>query len=131
MSNTITITGQLGKDPELRFTGGGKPVLGFSIADTPRKFDRDRNEWVDAGDTLWLDVSIFGDDAEVLADQLFKGCRATVVGKLKARSYEKDGQKRTVNEILADSVAAHARRPQQTSYQQRPQQRQAEDPWAS
>lgn len=134
MSNTVTITGASGRDPELRFTQAGKAVLNGSIADTPRKYDRDRNEWVDAGDTLWLEWSIWEDEAEYLAEHVQKGSKLTITGKLRARSYEtREGDKRTVIELAAESVAIHPRRGQ--GQQQRPQQSQqqsrgGDDPWA-
>lgn len=131
MSNSITITGQTGRDAEIRFTQSGKAVLGGSVADTPRRFNRDTNAWEDAGDTLWLDWSIWGDEAEALVDQITKGTKVTITGKLKARSYEaKDGTNRTVIEIAADSVAVHPKRGQGQQYgQQRQQQAPAQDPW--
>lgn len=133
MSNTITITGQLGKQPELRFTPSGQAVLNGSVADTPRRYNRDTGQWEDAGDTLWLDWSIFGADAESLAETLTKGARVTVVGRLRARSFEHQGQRRTVNEITADSIAIHARKQgQQSSSHAGPAQQQdrgGDDPW--
>jgi len=110
MTNQIYITGSLGQDPVLRFTPSGEAVLNGSVADTPRKYDKERGEYVDAGDTLWLSFAIFGPEAEDLAERLHKGTRVTVGGVLKARSYEKDGQRRTVNEITASSVAVHPKR---------------------
>lgn len=133
MSNTITITGASGRDPELRFTQAGKAVLNGSIADTPRRFDRDRNEWVDAGDTLWLEWSIWEDEAEYLAEHVQKGSKLTITGKLKARSYEtREGDKRTVVELAAESIAIHPRRGQgQQRPAQQSQSRGGDDPWAT
>jgi len=69
MSNHFTITGNLGRDGlgALRFTPSGQAVLGFSIADTPRRRNA-AGEWEDAGDTLWVEVSVWGEDAEALAE---------------------------------------------------------------
>lgn len=133
MSNTITITGGLGQDPELRFTPSGTPVLNGSVADTPRRYDKDLGDWVDAGDTLWLNWSIFGPDAEDLTERLRKGTRVTIIGRLKARTFTtKSGDQRTVNEITADSVAVHAPK-QGAGWPNKPEQtpRGGDDPWAS
>lgn len=108
MSNTTTVKGNMGRAAELRFTQSGKAVLGFSLADTPRRRN-DAGEWEDAGETLWLDVSVWGDDAEALADQMqnYRG-RVTVTGRLGMRSYEaRDGSTRQVVTLTADSVALH------------------------
>ena len=106
MSNKIQITGNVGKDPELRFTPSGKPVLGFSVADTPRRYNRDSGEWEDAGETLWLNVSLWDRKAETMAEHVVKGVRVMVTGTLKARSYTtREGEQRTVTEVTADEVA--------------------------
>ena len=126
MSNFATVTGNLAADPELRFTPNGAAVANFTVCDTPRKFDRDRNEWVDAGETLFMRCSIWREDAELAAETLRRGQKVTVTGKLTQRSYEKDGEKRTVIEMQADSVAPHGQRQQA---QRAPQQ--GGDPWAS
>lgn len=128
MSNNITITGLVGREPELRFSQAGKAVLGGSVADTPRRRN-EQGQWEDAGDTLWLDWSIWGDEAEHLAQQITKGAKVTITGRLRARSFEtRDGDKRTVTEIQADSVAVHPKRGQQQPRQQQPAQ--GQDPWA-
>lgn len=134
MSNTITITGHLGVAPSLRFTPSGTAVLNGSVADTPRRFNRDTNQWEDSGDTLWLDWAIFGEDAESLAEQIEKGSKVTIVGKLKARTFQtRDGDQRTVNEITADSIAIHA--PKQGAGWNKPKPEQTprggDDPWAA
>ena len=126
MTNQITITGNLAGDPELRFTPNGAAVANFTVCDTPRKFDRDRNEWVDAGETLFMRCSIWREDAEMAAETLRRGQKVTVTGKLTQRSYEKDGEKRTVVECNAESVAPHGAR-QQGQRDPAP----AGDPWGS
>ena len=113
MSNHFTITGNLGRDGlgALRFTPSGQAVLGFSIADTPRRRNA-AGEWEDAGDTLWVEVSVWGEDAEALAENHanHRG-RVTVTGRLGVRKYDaKDGTPRTVTTLRADSVALHAPR---------------------
>lgn len=106
MSNAVTITGNLGQDPELRFIASGAAVCTISVGDTPRRKNPDTNQWEDSGETLWLRCTIWREAAEAVAEHLRKGDRVTVVGRLKARSWEdKDGSKRSVIECDADSVA--------------------------
>ena len=106
MSNHITITGRLADDLEIRFTPTGKCVGNFAVADTPRRKNPQTGEWEDAGETLWLRGSIWGDQAEALAEQARKGDLVCVVGRLEARSFDtKAGEKRTVTEIKADAIA--------------------------
>jgi single-strand DNA-binding protein len=100
----ITITGNLVGDPELRFTPSGAAVAKFRIASTPRAFDKATNEWKD-GDSLFLDVNVWRQQAENVAECLTRGMRVIVTGRLKQRSYEtKQGEKRTVYEIEADDI---------------------------
>lgn len=107
MSNTVTVTGNLGSDPELRFTSSGKAFVTVSVGDTPRRFNRDSNQWEDAGETLWLRCTRFGGEAEEIADKAHRGDKVTVVGRLKSRSWDdkETGQKRTAVEVEADSIA--------------------------
>src|SRR3954463_4415624 len=100
----ITVIGNLTGDPELRFTPSGAAVANFTIASTPRTFDRQTNEWKD-GDTLFLNCSIWRQAAENVAESLQKGMRVVAQGRLKARSYEtREGEKRTVMELDVDEV---------------------------
>ena len=106
MSNHVTITGNLGQDPELRFIPSGKAVCTISVGDTPRRLNRDTNQWEDAGETLWLRCSIWGDAAETLAEHGRRGQKVVVTGRLKSRTWDtKEGEKRTVTECDADTVA--------------------------
>ena len=110
MSNdtVITVIGNLTGPPELRFTPSGAGVANFTVASTPRSFDKNRNEWVD-GETLFLRCSVWRQQAENLAESdLTAGTRVMVQGRLRQRSYEKDGQKRTTFELEADEVAVSA-----------------------
>jgi single-strand DNA-binding protein len=101
---TITIVGNLTADPELRFTPAGAAVVAFSIASTPRAFDKTKNEWKD-GDTLFLRASAWRDLAEHVAESLVKGQRVVATGRLKQRSYEdREGVKRTVVELDVDEI---------------------------
>ena len=99
----ITIIGNITGDPELRFTPSGAAVANFTVASTPRQFDRTSNEWKD-GETLFMRCSVWRDAAENVAESLQKGARVLVSGRLKQRSYEKDGQKHTVVEMDVDEV---------------------------
>ena len=99
----ITVVGNMVADPELRFTPNGAAVANFTIASTPRTFDRQTNEWKD-GDTLFLRGSIWKEAAENVAGSLTKGMRVIAQGRLKQRSYEKDGQTRTVFEMDVDEI---------------------------
>ena len=106
---TITIVGNLTADPELRFTPSGAAVANFTVASTPRTFDRQANEWKD-GETLFMRCSIWRDAAENIAESLHRGTRVIVTGRLKSRSYEtKEGEKRTVIELDVDEVGPSLR----------------------
>ena len=101
---TITIVGNLTNDPELRFTPSGAAVASFTVASTPRTFDRNTNEWKD-GDTLFMSCSVWRQSAENVAESLTKGMRVIVQGSLKQRSYEtREGEKRTVVEMTVEEV---------------------------
>ncbi|MBO9703926.1 single-stranded DNA-binding protein [Arthrobacter sp. Y-9] len=105
----ITVIGNLTNDPELRFTPSGSAVANFTIASTPRTFDRQSNEWKD-GETLFLRASIWREAAENVAESLTKGMRVIVSGRLKSRTYEtKEGEKRTVMELEVDEIGPSLR----------------------
>jgi single-strand DNA-binding protein len=100
----ITVVGNLTADPELRFTPSGAAVANFTVASTPRTFDRQTNEWKD-GEALFLNCSVWRQAAENAAESLQRGMRVIVSGRLKARSFEtREGEKRTVFEIDVDEV---------------------------
>ncbi|MEV7663547.1 single-stranded DNA-binding protein [Paenarthrobacter sp. NPDC089316] len=106
---TITVIGNLTSDPELRFTPSGSAVANFTIASTPRTFDRQSNEWKD-GEKLFLRASVWREAAENVAESLTKGTRVIVSGRLKSRSYEtKEGEKRTVIELEVDEIGPSLR----------------------
>jgi single-strand DNA-binding protein len=101
----LTIIGNTTGPAELRFTPAGAAVASFTVASTPRTFDRNSNEWKD-GTTLFMRVSAWRELGENVAETLDqKGMRVVVTGRLTQREYEKDGQKRTVIELEADEVA--------------------------
>lgn len=104
----ITLIGNLTQDPELRFTPSGAAVANFTIASTPRQFDKQSNEWKD-GETLFMRCSVWRDAAENVAESLTRGSRVLVSGRLKSRSYEKDGEKRTVVELDVEEVGPSLR----------------------
>jgi single-strand DNA-binding protein len=106
---TLTIIGNLTNDPELRFTPSGAAVANFTVASTPRMFDRQSNEWKD-GETLFMRCSVWRDAAENVAESLQRGSRVIVTGRLKSRSYEtKEGEKRTVVELEVDELGPSLR----------------------
>ena len=105
----ITVVGNLTSDPELRYTQNGKAVANFTIASTPRSFDRASNEWKD-GDSLFLRASIWDKAAEQVASSLTKGTRVIATGRLVQRSYEtKEGEKRTSIELQIDEIGPSLR----------------------
>lgn len=110
MSDTsITVTGNLTADPELRFTLSGAAVANFTIASTPRAFDSQRNEWMD-GETSFLRASVWREAAAHVAESLTKGTRVIATGLLKSRSYEpKTGEKRTVIELEVEDIGPSLR----------------------
>jgi single-strand DNA-binding protein len=105
----ITVVGNLTSDPELRYTQAGLAVANFTIASTPRSFDRASNDWKD-GEALFLRASVWREFAEHVAGSLTKGSRVIVTGRLKQRSYEtKEGEKRTSFEIEVDEIGPSLR----------------------
>ena len=100
----ITVIGNLTGDPELKFTPSGAAVANFTVASTPRTFDRQANEFKD-GDTLFMRCSIWREAAENVAESLTKGMRVIASGRLVQRSYEtREGEKRTVVELQVDEI---------------------------
>lgn len=100
----ITLVGNLTADPELRFTPSGAAVANFTVASTPRTFDRQTNEWKD-GEAMFLNCSVWRQAAENVAESLQKGMRVIVQGRLKSRSYEtREGERRTVFELDVDEI---------------------------
>ena len=105
----ITVVGNLTADPELRFTPSGAAVANFTIASTPRTFDRQSGEWRD-GEALFLRCNIWRQAAENVAESLTRGARVVVQGRLRQRSFEtREGEKRTVVEMEVDEVGPSLR----------------------
>ncbi len=149
----ITVVGNLTADPEMRTTRNGSTVANFSIAATPRVFDKQSNQWVD-GDALFLRCSAWRDLATHCAQSLAKGMRVIAQGRLQQRSYQaQDGSNRTVVELQVDEIGpslkyatAQVQKMQSGGYQsasangggyQQPQQARqqsqapADDPWGA
>lgn len=145
----ITVCGNLTADPEIRWTQGGLAVASFTIASTPRTFDKQKNEWVD-GDAVFLRCSVWRDFAEHVAGSLTKGTRVIATGRYKQRPYEdREGNKRTSTELEVDEIgpslryataiverAARNNGPSAPSAYQQQQDEvwatpQAEEPWAT
>jgi len=102
----ITLVGNAGKDPEIRFLTDGTPVASVSVAHTERKKQGD--QWVD-GETIWYRVTCWREQAEALVEGVKKGDQVIAVGKFKIGSFEKDGETRMVPEVVADLVGVVCR----------------------
>lgn len=141
----ITIVGNCVADPELRFTPSGAAVANFRVASTPRRFNRERNQWED-GEALFLTCNVWRQAAENVAESLSKGMRVIVTGRLRQRTFQtREGESRTVFEIEVDEVgpsltfasAQVNRNPREGGASPRPQQQQSaprsdnNDPWNS
>ena len=133
----ITIAGNLTADPELRYPPSGQPVAKFTVASTPRYYDKASSEWRDS-ETLFLTCNVWRQAAENAAESLQRGMRVIVSGRLRQRSYEtREGEKRTVYEVEVDEVGPSLRsasakvtkseRGKPASQPGQP----ADDPWAS
>lgn len=145
---TIVVVGNLTADPELRYTQGGAGVSSFTVASTPRYFDKGTNEWKD-GDALFMRCNAWRTLGENAVESFKKGDRVMVSGQLRQRSYETgDGEKRTVIELTVEDMGpsikfhpARSQRPERSGGQQqeRPAQQPrqqasrppADDPWGS
>jgi single-strand DNA-binding protein len=107
--NMVTLIGNLTADPELRYTQSGTAVANFTVAQTPRTYDRATGEWRD-GETLFLRCVVWRELAEHMMESVVRGARVMVVGRLKQRSFEVDqGERRTVIELHADEVGVSLR----------------------
>lgn len=105
----ITLVGNLTADPELRFTPSGAAVANFTVASTPRTFNRQTNQWED-GEALFMRCAVWREAAENVAETLTRGARVIVQGRLKQRSFEtKEGEKRTVVEMDVDEIGPSLR----------------------
>ena len=105
----IQIIGNLGRDPEIRYTPNGKPVTEFSVAVNQGRKDPQTGAWSDESD--WFRISVWGSAAETAAEKYRKGSKVLVDGRFRSREYEKDGVRRTSLEISADQVVGLDSRP--------------------
>ncbi|MBB3158215.1 single-strand DNA-binding protein [Microbacterium proteolyticum] len=106
---TLTIVGNLTADPELRSTQNGLSVVNFTVASTPRTFDRQANEWKD-GEALFMRCSAWREHAEHIAGSLSKGSRVVATGRLVQRSYQdREGNNRTALELEVDEIGPSLR----------------------
>jgi single-strand DNA-binding protein len=106
---TITVVGNTTADPELRFLDSGVAVANFTVASTPRKFNKQTSEWEDQ-EALFLRCNVWRDYAEHVAESLTRGMRVVVVGRLKQRNWtDKDDNKRTSFELDVEEVAPSLR----------------------
>ena len=99
--NVVVISGNLTRDPELRHTNGGTAILSLGVAVNDRMKDRD-GSWVDRPN--FVDVTVFGARAEALSRYLSKGTKVALSGKLRYSSWERDGQKRSKLEVIAEEI---------------------------
>lgn len=114
--NLVCITGNLTRDPELRQTQGGTPILSFGVAVNDKRKNQ-QGEWVDYPN--FVDCVVFGLRAEKLATFMTKGMKVAIEGKLHYQSWEKDGQKRSKLEVVVDNIDFMSK-PQQQQQQQQP-----------
>ena len=105
--NRVALTGRLTRDPELRATAGGTSVLGFGLAVNSRRKNQQTGQWEDHAD--FIDCTMFGNRAEALSRILAKGSFAAVEGRLRYSSWERDGQKRSKVEVVAEEVVLATR----------------------
>ena len=133
MACDITVEGNLGSDPEVKFLQSGEQITELHIAATPSKKNQ-QGQWEDIGDPLWVTASFWGEQHGHLADTLKKGDKVTVTGLLVQRGWEGgDGQRRTSLEVRYPrfrGVVPRRNNQQQTSFNA-PQGGQTGDPWAN
>lgn len=107
--NQLTLVGNVAADPELRYTPNGAALCRFTVAHTPRVYDKATQAWKD-GDTLWMQCQAWKDMAEHVAGSLAKGTRVVVVGRLRQRQWvTTEGEKRTVVELDVEDIGASMR----------------------
>ena len=144
MPARVFVTGNVGRDPELRFTASGQASLDVSIGCTPRRKDKDSGQWDDDGAPLWITVTLWGEEAERWAELLNKGDRVSVNGTLKRRTYERrdGGQGEALELVGARDLAVIPKPDSQPATQKRdsgrgepgwtpPGRKPVNDPWAS
>lgn len=104
LTTHVTIAGNLTRDPELRYTQGGQPVASFSVATTPRSFNKDTKEYVD-GEAIFTNCTLWGKPAENFAASAVKGTRVIAAGSLKSRTYQTTaGETKTATDLVVDEI---------------------------
>ncbi len=112
--NRVIISGNLTRDPELRSTAGGMPVLGFGVAVNDRRKNQQTGEWEDYPN--FIDCTMFGARAEALSRYLNKGTKVSIEGKLRWSQWEREGQKRSKIEVIVDELEFMSSRGDSSSY---------------
>lgn len=112
--NRVIISGNLTRDPELRSTAGGMPVLGFGVAVNDRRKNQQTGEWEDYPN--FIDCTMFGARAEALSRYLSKGTKVSIEGKLRWSQWEREGQKRSKIEVIVDELEFMSSRGDSSSY---------------
>lgn len=128
---TMKVAGYLSRDPELRYTPQGDAVLGLSVPFTPRKLNRQTNEWEDAGPTLWVQASLWREQAELFASKLAKGTAVVIEGVPQLREWEANGKHGANLEIRFAQVSIVPTAPRQPGGQQSAPQGDPADAWAT
>ncbi len=100
--NRVIISGNLTRDPELRQTASGMPILGFGVAVNDRRKNSQTGEWEDCPN--YIDCTMFGARAQSLSQYLSKGSKVAIEGKLRWSQWERDGQKRSKIEVIVDEL---------------------------
>jgi len=100
--NKVLISGNLTRDPELRATASGMPVLGLGVAVNDRRKNQSTGEWEDYPN--FIDCTMFGTRAESISNFLSKGSKVAIEGKLRWSQWERDGQKRSKLEVIIDEI---------------------------
>ena len=139
MSAKMIVTGNLGRDPEVRYTKNGKAVCELQVAATASRKNEQSNQWEDIGDALWVTAPFWEQDAERLANMVRKGDRVTIEGLLVLESYTaQDGTTRTKHVLSRPRfLGVIPKQPQQAPQQQAPSyaqgsyQKPTSDPWGT
>lgn len=130
MSTPIAVTGNVGS-AEMRFTSSGKAALNLSVAVNRRRFNKQTNEWEDAG-TDWYRATLWGAKAEAAVELVTKGTRVIVTGDLESREWDnREGVKQTSWEIRAQEIGIVPRAASGGGSRPTQQGAQADDPWAT
>lgn len=112
--NRVIISGNLTRDPELRATQSGLPVLGFGVAVNDRRKNQQTGEWEDYPN--FIDCTMFGARAQSLSNYLSKGTKVAIEGKLRWSQWEREGQKRSKIEVIVDELEFMSSRNSDSSF---------------